>query len=338
MSIDSWQPTATLENLRRRADAIRWLREYFWNAGFWEVETPLLSRETVVDRHLEPPRLPGDALGLGQHLPGDWFLQTSPEFGMKRLLAAGAERIFQLGKAFRAGEAGRLHNPEFTMLEWYDSQADYQTGIAFLQGLARAFFQKPECLCETYTAAWCRAIQQRFGYSQEFGLQLLAPGAEAEWKLIAAELSLDIRQLAALDHDGRLHFVWAECVEPELGNELPTIIFDWPASQAALAQVRQTEQGSFAERFELYYQGVELANGYHELVDADELAARTRRNNKERAGDGKQMLPERSRLENALRDRPRLGAGVAAGVDRWVLLKLGCRSLAEVLAFPIDRA
>jgi lysyl-tRNA synthetase class 2 len=338
MNSDAWQPTATLENLRQRAAAVRWFREYFWQARFWEVETPLLSRETVVDRHLEPPCLSGEALGVGQHLPGDWFLQTSPEFGMKRLLAAGAERIFQLGKAFRAGEAGRLHNPEFTMLEWYDANAGYEEGIEFLQGLARAFFQKNECSRESYTAAWCRALSQRFGHSPEFGLQLLQAGRESAWKIVASQLSLDAGQLASLDQDGRLHLVWAECVEPELGKDSPTIIYDWPASQAALARTRKTAEGSIAERFELYYQGVELANGYHELVDADELASRARRNNEERLGDGKRKLPEGSRLESALRIQPRLGAGVAAGVDRWVMLKLGCQSLAEVIAFPIERA
>lgn len=335
---EAWQPTATIERLRLRAGLIRGLREHFWQRGFWEVETPLLSRDTVVDRHLEPPLVPAASLGLGDRLGGDWYLQTSPEFGMKRLLAAGAMRIFQIGKAFRSAEAGDLHNPEFTMLEWYDASADYEGGIRFLEQLACAFFEVSSCLRLSYEEAWCEAIGFVGAISKERAAELLTgdlPGLRA---FVSEHAGMTVEQAASLDHDGLLSVVWAELVEPRLGLDKPVVIFDWPAIQAALARTRMQNGREVAERFELYYRGVELANGYHELVDSKVLLQRAKNNNRERSADGKRELPEESRLATAMQSGAQMGAGVAAGVDRWVMLKLGCKSIREVLAFPVDRA
>ncbi|MFO0036236.1 MAG: amino acid--tRNA ligase-related protein [Planctomycetota bacterium] len=333
-----WRPTAELANLRARAEWTRWLRNYFWQREYWEVETPLLLRETIVDRHLDPPRVPAAALGLGPEHAGDWFLQTSPEFGMKRLLAAGAERIFQIGKAFRAGEVGRLHNPEFTMLEWYDAAANYEQGIGFLQELAAAFFGTSGCERETYSHLWCRGLSTALRVPETVAEQLLRGGLPELRNAVGRLPGMDPESVLTWDRDSLLNLVWTECVESTLGQEQPIIVADWPASQAALARTRNASTGEVAERFELYYRGVELANGYHELVDAGIFQQRTRNNNQLRALDGKSVLPEDSRLGQALRTEPRLGAGVAAGVDRWIMLKLGATSLAEVLAFPANRA
>lgn len=335
---DDWRPSASLSNLRARSEWIRWLRCYFWERGYWEVETPLLSRETVVDRHLEPPLVSAASLGLGPQLAGDWYLQTSPEFGMKRLLAAGAERIFQLGRAFRGGEQGSLHNPEFTMLEWYDVAADYEQGINFLRQLATAFFETAGCGRETYAAVWCRGLGKRLGLSPEQAWSIFAGQPSALGEVVGPLAGLSRGQLADWDRDSLLNLVWTECVEPLLGWDEPVVIVDWPASQAALARTRHTAEGEVAERFELYFRGVELANGYHELADAKILAERFRLNNDLRVRDGRLRLPEQSRLEQAMRLGPRLGSGVAAGVDRWIMLRLGVSSLAEVIAFPVDRA
>ena len=335
---NDWHPSATLARLQQRADWIRWLRNYFWDRGFWEVETPLLSRETVVDRYLDPPLVQAGAMGLGGTLKGDWYLQTSPEFGMKRLLAAGAERIFQVGKAFRAGELGRLHNPEFTMLEWYDSAADYEQGMSFLQELASAFFETAACERIAYGTAWSRGLGAALGMPDDEARRVFAGGLAELVKVVGRLPGTDIRTLVAWDRDSLLNLVWTECVEPTLGADQPVVVFDWPATQAALAKTRETTSGAVAERFELYFRGVELANGYHELVDSAVLAQRSQLNNQLRNGDGKPRLPEESRLGQAMSLQPRLGAGVAAGVDRWLMLKLGASSLAEVLAFSAERA
>lgn len=339
MAIDEvWQPTATIERLRMRADLIRWLREFFWARAFWEVETPLLSRDTVVDRHLDPPQVTSESLGLGNRLAGDWYLQTSPEFGMKRLLAAGANRIFQLGKAFRAAEAGDLHNPEFTMLEWYDASADYQSGMQFLEQLACEFFQVPICVRLSHMEAWARALESVAGLPQQRALELWHGDLAGLSALVIEHCGLTAVQAVGLDHDGFLSTIWAELVEPHLGLDSPVIIFDWPAIQSALAKTREQNGKQVAERFELYYRGVELANGYHELVDAEVLRQRAMNNNSARLVDGKKQLPENSRLAEAMRSGVQMGAGVAAGVDRWVMLKLGCKSIREVMAFPVERA
>jgi lysyl-tRNA synthetase class 2 len=333
-----WQPTATIERLRMRADLIRALRGYFWQRGFWEVETPLLSRDTVVDRHLEPPLVSAESLGLGNRLAGDWYLQTSPEFGMKRLLATGATRIFQLGKAFRAAESGELHNPEFTMLEWYDTAADYQTGMQFLEQLACDFFQVPDCVRLSHAEAWARSLESAAGIPQQRALALWDGDFAGLRALMIEHCGLTARQAGELDHDGLLSTTWAELVEPRLGLDSPVIIFDWPAIQSALAKTREQNGKQLAERFELYYRGVELANGYHELVDAEVLRQRAMISNRARLADGKKQLPESSRLAEAMRSGIKMGAGVAAGIDRWVMLKLGCKSIREVIAFPVDRA
>ncbi|MFM7564363.1 MAG: elongation factor P--(R)-beta-lysine ligase [Planctomycetota bacterium] len=333
-----WQPTATIERLRMRADLIRSLREYFWQQGFWEVETPLLSRDTVVDRHLDPPLVSAESLGLGTRLAGDWYLQTSPEFGMKRLLAAGATKIFQLGKAFRAAEFGELHNPEFTLLEWYDVAADYQTGMRFLEQLACDFFRVPSCVRLSHAEAWARSLESVAGISSVRALELWDGELAGLRALVIEQCGLTAGQAGELDHDGLLSTIWAEMVEPRLGLDSPVIIFDWPAIQAALAKTREQNGKQVAERFELYYRGVELANGYHELVDAEVLRQRAMINNRARLADGKKQLPESSRLAEAMRPGIQMGAGVAAGVDRWVMLKLGCKSIREVMAFPVERA
>lgn len=334
----AWQPSASLEDLRQRANLIRVLREHFWQRGFWEVETPLLSRDTVVDRHLDPPSVTPESLGLGQHLPGAWYLQTSPEFGMKRLLAAGAGRIFQIGKAFRGGESGALHNPEFTMLEWYDPQADYESGMRFLEELASCFFNVAGCQRLSYEEAWCAAISETLGTSRESGERFLREDSVYLRSLTTRLMGMTQAQVQQLDHDSLLIALWSELVEPNLGKHTPALIYDWPASQAALARTRWSAGWEVAERFELYYHGVELANGYHELVDPEVLRERAKTNNQLRLRDGRQLLPEESRLAQAMQQRPQFGAGVAAGVDRWVMLRLGRQSIREVMAFPAEQA
>jgi lysyl-tRNA synthetase class 2 len=316
-----FRPTASWENLRVRAGLLRRVRQFFDERGFLEVETPLLSADTVVDRHLDPFAVP-----VGRR-DAPRYLQTSPEFAMKRLLAAGAEAIYQVAKVFRQEELGPLHNPEFTMVEWYRVGDGLAEGMQLLGELG-------ECLLD-------RGPAQRLSYREAF-LQHVGvdPLAAPTGQLIETARELGIDAPASLppdDRDGWLDLILSERVQPQLGQDRPAIVYDYPASQSALAHVRP-ESPPVAERFELYVAGIELANGYHELRDPAVLRRRNLENNAWRRLDGKSILPGDSRLLAAMESGLPPCAGVALGFDRAVMLAVGATSIQEVLAFPFDRA
>jgi lysyl-tRNA synthetase class 2 len=320
-------PTASWANLRLRAQLLRRLREFFNRLGFLEVETPILSHDTVVDRHLDPlpvtvfddPRRPEAGRTM--------WLQTSPEFGMKRLLAAGADAIYQVTRAFRAGEQGRLHNMEFTLVEWYRRGDSMQDGIRLLSELAD----------ELLGLGRAETISYREAFVRHAGVDpFTRDPAVLENAVRDAGINVPENH-ASDDRDAWLDLLLVERVEPRLGLSNPTILFDYPASQAALAQVRD-EEPAVAERFELYVRGIELANGYHELTDPEVLRERNRQANDRRHADGKYTLPEESRLLEAMEHGLPECTGVALGFDRLVMLAAGAKSVAEVMAFPVDRA
>jgi lysyl-tRNA synthetase class 2 len=322
-----FRPTASLEVLCLRAQLLRRVRRFFDDRGFLEVETPLLSADTVIDRHLDPipvtlfsdPRRIDDG-------PRRW-LQTSPEFAMKRLLSAGAPSIYQITRAFRGGESGRLHNPEFTIVEWYGVGHTMRQGMQLLSDLAEELFERGAAELLSYREAFKRWV----GVDPH--------GAEGRQLAVAAErlgISAPVSILPE-DRDGWLDLLLVECIEPHLGFRRPVILYDYPATQAALAQIR-AETPPVAERFELYFWGVELANGYRELGDAQELRRRNRCTNELRKADGKVPLPETSRLLAAMEHGLPPCTGVALGFDRLVMLVGGAEKLSEVIAFPADIA
>lgn len=331
MPADDFGPTASWINLRARADLLKRTRAFFEEHDFLEVETPLLSRDSVVDRHLDPlpVKLFDDAREPQQ---GERFwLQTSPEFGMKRLLAAGAPSIYQITRAFRGGgERGGLHNPEFTMLEWYGLGHDYLAGRQFLSDLTEHLLQRGPAERVTYREAfWKHAKVDPLAASFD---QLRQALDQALPDNLAASLAEESR-----DCDLLRDYLLTLVVEPQLGRERPTIVCDYPASQAALARVRQDDV-AVAERYELYVDGIELANGYHELLEPGALRERNRMNNELRRADRKYVLPEESRLLTAMEHGLPACAGCALGFDRLVMVALGAESIREVLAMPVDRA
>jgi elongation factor P--(R)-beta-lysine ligase len=325
-SAGDFRPTASWQNLQLRSSLLRKLREFFFERGFLEVETPLASADVVVDRHLDPlgfvlpddPRRPD----VGQRL----WLQTSPEFAMKRLLAAGSPAIYQVTRAFRADEIGPLHNPEFTMVEWYRPGDDVVAGMSLLSDLSETLLGRGAARRLSYSAAF----QQHVG---------LDPHTASAAELRTAAASCDIAAPASLgdDRDGWLDLLLAERVQPHLGRHEPAIVYDYPASQAALARIRAGDP-AVAERFELYVDGIELANGYHELLDSAELRRRQAEANDHRRSDGKAALPVDSRLLAAMDAGLPAATGVALGWDRLVMVAAGGRDIREVIAFPIDRA
>ena len=274
-----FQPTATWANLRARAALLQRLRQFFDTRGFLEVETPLLSRDTVVDLHLDP--VPVDVFVDPCHPEAGrrMWLQTSPEFAMKRLLAAGAEAIYQVTKAFRAGEQGSRHNPEFTLVEWYRVGDDMTQAMALLAELAAEMLDVPAVDETSYEAAFLKYVGINPHTASVAALRHAATAHRVSWP----------SSMETAGRDEWLNLLLAECVEPHLGFPRPLILYDYPASQAALARVRP-EEPSVAERFELYVKGTELANGYHELLDADVLLGRNRQANLDSRG-GRQVSP-----------------------------------------------
>jgi lysyl-tRNA synthetase class 2 len=326
-SDDDFAPTASWANLQLRAELMRRLRDFFDRRGFLEVETPLLSHDTVVDRHLDPlpvkifddPRAP--------HVGRTMWLQTSPEFAMKRLMATGADAIYQATRSFRAGERGRLHNVEFTIVEWYRRGDSMQAGIELLSELADHLLGLGPA----------EPISYREAFVQHVGIDPLTAEVLALARA-ARDGGLSLPDgIPETDRDAWLDLLLVGCVEPHLGCGPPTILYDYPATQAALAVVRN-ENPPVAERFELYVRGMELANGYHELTDPEVLRNRIATNNRQRGSDGKYQLPESNRLITALEHGLPACTGVALGFDRLVMVAAGAESLAEVMAFPEERA
>lgn len=322
----NFRPTASWDHLRLRAKLLSRVRGFFDKRDFLEVETPILSADTVVDQHLDPlrvtlypdPRTPD----VGRQM----WLQTSPEFCMKRLMAAGGKAIYQVTRAFRAGERGKLHNPEFTMVEWYRRGDSMHVGMDLLDELC-------DNLLDTGTA-------QRISYRDAFHhhTQLDPTGCSvAQMQSIAAEKNITVPSTIMNDRDQWLNLLLSELVEPKLGLQGATILYDYPASQAALARVRN-DTIPVAERFELYVRGIELANGYHELIDADQLKFRNRQINAKRVADGKTALPQESRLITAMQSGLPPCCGVALGFDRLVMLAADADNIDDVMTFPIEVA
>lgn len=327
---DTWRPTAAREALELRARLLALTREFFAQRGVLEVETPLLAHAPVPDFHLDSfPVLAGNP-----DEPPLW-LQTSPEYAMKRLLAAGSGPIFQLSKAFRKGEAGRRHNPEFTLLEWYRPGLDHHALMDEMDAYLAATLDARPARRRTYAEVFRR----------ELGLDPHTATLD-ELAATARERGQErgIEEPAGLDRDGWLQWLLAEHVEPGLGKEdeggrRPVFLHDFPASQAALAKIRmEPGEPAVAERFEIYVEGVELANGFHELTDAAEQRQRFETELEKRRAAGKPKVPLDERFLAALGAGLPDCAGVALGFDRLVMLAAGTDDLADVVAFPFVRA
>ncbi len=322
MTIDDWRPTAPLANLKLRARVLGQIRAFFGKRGGLEGETPVLSHATVTDLHLHTFSTKAEIPGLGG--PTRLHLQTSPEFSMKRLLAAGAGPIYQLCKAFRDQEAGRLHNPEFTMLEWYRPGWDHHRLMDEVQDLL--------------TVVLGTGPAERRSYGEIFSTELgVDPHRDDAENLRRRALKHGLEDIGGLDREGWLSLMMTQNLEPTLGRGAPTFIFDYPTDQAALARIRH-DNPPVAERFEVYVEGVELANGYHELTDAGEQLQRFEQDLEARRSRGLPEPPVDHHLIDALNYGMPPCAGVALGIDRLIMLAAGASRLEEVIAFPIDRA
>ncbi|MDQ2993517.1 MAG: elongation factor P--(R)-beta-lysine ligase [Pseudomonadota bacterium] len=307
-----WQPTATINALKQRAEIIKTIRDFFYERGVLEVETPLLCYSSTIEPHLH-----------SFHIPGTGYLQTSPEFAMKRLLAANSGPIYQLGKAFRAEESGRNHNREFTLLEWYRPGFDHHQLMDEIDALIITILKCEKADRKTYQSIFLELLN-------------IDPLTASIAALQDAAAHINAPVLGD-DRDAWLQLLMSHAIEPNIGQERPIFIYDFPASQAALAKINP-QQPQVADRFELYFHGLELVNGYHELTDAAEQHRRFIADNATRRNNQLPELPIDMRLLTALAQPFPECAGVALGVDRVIMLALAATHIEDVISFTESRA
>ncbi|MAD32132.1 MAG: hypothetical protein CMJ88_00045 [Planctomycetes bacterium] len=311
-----------IERLRRRADLVGRARRFFEARGVMEVDTPLLADGVVVEAHIDP--IPCEVrVGAGAAVKRR--LLTSPEGPMKRLLAQGSGPIYQFAHAFRDGEMGRRHAVEFTMLEWYRPGLDHIELMSEVEALVQELI--PETGGARFDRVTYRELFREFASIDPFETSVGAIGERC------AALGVDVPQgFGDGTVDDALDLILVSHIEPTLAAERPLFVHGYPPSQAALAQVRvpTDEQPATADRFELYLRGVELANGYHELIDADEQRHRFEEANRARVASGRAALPIDDALLDALRDGFPPCAGVALGFDRLLMLALGLDRIGDV--------
>ncbi|QIO05402.1 EF-P lysine aminoacylase EpmA [Acinetobacter shaoyimingii] len=320
-----YQPTCDIKAMRARAKMYAQLRQFFAERDVLEVETPILSQAGVTDVHLA-------SVQALRHLQGKQqthYLQTSPEFAMKRLLASGSGPIYQICKVFRDDEHGRKHNSEFTMLEWY------RPGLS----LKDLMFEVSDLLNVV--------LKQRFGevrptvlnYKHAFMDRLDINPLQATLKELKdtarrVGLNLDLGD----DRLGYIDLLFSHMVEPSLGFDTPVFLTDFPPEMASLAKVKTDEDGEqVAARFELYIEGLELANAYDELIDADVLRSRFQADNVERERLGLRVMPVDEYLLAALPQMPEC-SGIALGIDRLLMVATEKMRLEQVVTFPADRS
>lgn len=312
--MNDWRPTASLETLKRRAALLQRIRSFFAERGVTEVQTPLLTESGVTDVHIE---------SVSTNAPEGW-LRTSPEYCHKRLLAAGFGDLFELGPVFRRGEAGRNHQPEFSLLEWY------RVGWGWRPLAEEVVDLMHHCL-ESDSSQWpVRRLSWNACYEAALNIDALS-ATTGELQALANDAP------QGLDRDGLLDWLFATRVQPGFGRRTITVVHDYPASQAALARIR-TDDPRVAERFEIFAGTRELANGYHELSDAAEQRARFEHDNRLRRQSGRDEMPIDQSLLAALSSGMPDCSGVALGFDRLLMTVLDASSIEEVVSFAHPRS
>lgn len=319
--INAFGSYASLDTLRSRAEALRKIRHFFFERAVLEVETPSLSLFPTIDLHLES--FESSFLSSSKPL----YLITSPEYHMKRLVASGAGSIYQICKAFRNGEKGIYHNPEFTILEWYRVGWNHHQLIDEIDALLQLILGTPSAKKSTY-----RQIFLRYTGIDPFAFTIKDfQQACTNKECPVPEYLLQNR----LSDDEYLNYLMGALIEPQLGMDQPEFVVDYPSTQACLARINEKEPET-AARFELFYRGVELANGFYELTNAEEQENRFKETNQQRIAVGKKPLPIDQRFLAALRNGLPDCAGVAMGIDRLLMLANDVTDMANIVSFPYE--
>jgi lysyl-tRNA synthetase class 2 len=322
---EAWRPTATLARLHERGRLLARVREYFASTGALEIETPALVRAPVTDVHLESLRVVDDSLG-GATVG---YLHTSPEYAMKRLLCAGAPDVYQVCRVFRAGERGGRHNPEFTMVEWYRRDLDHHALMRDVEALIGSVLSLDRTLPQsdyvTYREAFARVV----------GIDPLCASLDELVRAIErVGVSLPESMRADPVRDDLLDLAMGTAVAASFATDRLTFLYDFPASQAALARI----DGEVAARFEAFWGPLELANGFHELGDADEQRSRFVEDVERRRTLRRPARHADELFLAALRHGLPPCSGVALGFDRLVMVATGAGRIDDVVAFPFERA
>lgn len=313
----NWRPSASLDAIRQRAKILMKIRAFFNSRGYLEVETPIMARFGVSDVYLSNIK--------ATFRDESFCLQTSPEYHMKRLLGAGSGPIFQLARVFRDDELGRWHNPEFSLLEWYQLAVDHHALMDEMDDFLQSILHCERMIRRTYQQVFLEVCEL-----DPFSASI------SEFKSCLQRYALDtVLPFDEVDPDQYLFLLMSHVVEPGLAHHpVPVAVYDFPLSQASLAKT----QNGVAERFEVYYRGVELANGFHELTEASLQRDRFHQDNAIRAARGLPLSTPDEYLLSALKHGLPACSGVALGVDRLIALTLNQSSIAQVMAFDFSRS
>lgn len=323
----TWQTTLTWDNAKKRAKLLAKIRQFFSARDVVEVETPALSQGTVTDVNLDALTSQYNFLADSPISESDTlYLQTSPEFHMKRLLASGYGCIYQIAKAFRHEAYGNHHNPEFTMLEWYRIGFNQFDLMYEVDDLLQATIDSTEAQFTSYQDIFiqCVDIDPLSASYEALALFIIEQKKAAEWLFESG------------DKDLLLQFIFSEIIEPKIGQQAPQFIYNFPVAQASLAKISE-DDSRVAERFECYYQGVELANGFNELTDATEQQKRFEEDNLKRKQKGLSQRTIDDNFIDALKHGLPQCSGVALGIDRLVMIALNVNNIQDIQSFSIDR-
>jgi len=324
----NWQPSADIETLIWRAQLLTDVRHFFAERDILEVETPILSQSAPTAPYLDS--FTADYIPIGEASSRQaYYLQTSPEFAMKRLLADGSGPIYQLARVFRNGETGGHHSPEFTMLEWYRPGLSLNELIVEVDDFLQQILHTPPAIKRRY--------QQLF---QQYLLIDIFTSSDEEIEHCAIEQITGLPADLQIDRDGWLELLMTHVIEFELEKlNVPVFVYDYPASQAQLAKVVKDNNGNaISARFELYVGGLELANGYDELLDANELQQRFEKDNQQRRSQGKSEMPIDKNLLAAMDYGLPECSGVALGIDRLIMLAMNKQTIQAVLSFGFEQS
>lgn len=323
----SWQPTAEIDTLKKRAQYLADARLFFAQRHVMEVDTPILSPSAPTAPYLDS--FSAAYRPLASTESKTYYLHTSPEFAMKRLLAAGSGSIYQISHVFRNGEQGRIHSPEFTMLEWYRPELTLHQLMDEVNALLESAFGFERVMKMSYRGLF--ELITKLNVFECSDLQI-SNYAKAEVPGLPTDL--------VLERDEWLELIMSHLIEPALSRlNLPLFVYDFPASQAQLAKVMRDNAGyRVAARFELYIDGVELANGYDELLDAEELRRRFTQDNAQRTALNMPPMPIDEELLAAMQSGLPNCTGVALGLDRLIMLALKKKAISEVQTFSFQTA
>lgn len=320
MSDEQWQASASWQALNQRAETLAEIRRFFEIRNVLEVDTPVIMRGATTDVYLDSISATIEVSGKQERL----FLQTSPEFALKRLVATHQQSVFQIAKAFRNGEAGSRHNPEFTMLEWY------RPGLSFNQLMDEV----AELVSGILNIETVEQHAYRDLFQDTLGIDPFLSSKEDLADLCLSETGCD---MTGEPIEACLDLLMSHCIEPGLGQGVLSFVYDFPAGQAALSKKAVVDGVVVARRFELYVQGAEIANGYDELLDAREQQDRFEEDNRQRQAMGKEALPWDRKLVAALESGLPECCGVALGIERLLMVRYGYQDIADVITFPYRR-